>query len=146
MALTWGGHYITEELCKYIFQVTGAWPSMTSISLGSGSFSWANPQVFSTELNITSGPYILAAVRADPDYNTQAIEVKVTIDGSLLIDEGGYSPTGDNYVVGQYFDDQGNKDFMPLLARTSIKIEAAVSVTGSGTQKVQWLYAGYTLA
>jgi hypothetical protein len=137
MALTWGGPYITEELWSYIYNVTGVWPSQTSCVYGSSSITSTS---YVTKLDISSGPYMLVGVGNLPS-GTGDIDVRITIDGGTPVEFTGLSPTGDNYAVGLFFNTM--KDVAPLLARSSIKIEAK---RASGTQYLNWVYAGYTLS
>lgn len=142
MGLTWAGSMITEELCLLIYQLTGVFPSTTSVVRSTGSITSTS---YATFVDVSSGPYILVGLRAEPT-NTTAISIKTTIDGSLVVEKTGRGSSGNNYAVGLFFDDQtGGTDVAPILARTSIKIEAKRD-GGSGTQLVGWTYFGYTLA
>ena len=142
MGLTWDGPSITKQLWLMIHELTGVFPKATSLVRGSAD---ANVVGYTTVLNISSGPYMLAGVRSDPDTSTGDIDVKITIDGTLVIEHTAVSPTADNDVIGLYFDDQTGGDKGPVLARSSIKIETRRNGV-AGARNILWLYAGYSLA
>jgi len=139
MALTWFGTVYTQFLWEWIYSVTGVWPSQNSAVVGSSIVTVGAS--YTTVVNVSSGPYVVAAVRADPG-NSTTIDIRVTIDGSLVIEKTSVAATVNNFVIGSYFDDQVGIDHAPVLARSSLKIEAR---TLTSSQSVDWLYAGYSL-
>jgi hypothetical protein len=144
MGLTWQGFQITEDLWHQIYLLTGVLPKQTSLVYASSAVTGISS--YATNLDISSGPYMLVAVRANPtNYASGYIDIRVTIDGSLTLTKTQVPPTGDNFVVGLFFDDMTRKDDVaPLLARSSIKIETKSIY--STPKAVEYIYAGYSLS
>lgn len=100
------------------------------------------PGTWSTIVEETSGgPWMVLGARNDPNFSNGSIQLRITVDGTLLATSGLLSYINTNFFIGHAFGIQGPSNFCPVMCRTSFKLEGRQS-TGSN-QYVDTAYCGY---
>lgn len=143
MATTWFTTYSTANLWRYIYNVTGTWPRVTGITYG--TFSPSSYWTWETVADLSSGPYMLVAFRNHPTLSGNHIALRYTIDGTLIRSVGNFSsglePTGNNHLVGMFFDTVYDENDA-VLARSSMKLE----MQGRAVDYCEYLYASISVS